>query len=141
MSRAEYSDDIDDLWQLIRWRGAVTSAFRGKRGQAFLRELLAALDAMPNKRLIRGELVEGGEVCALGAVAVARGINVEDVDPEDHKEVAATLGIADAMAREIMYENDEYFGFSLDPEVRWGRMREWVAAQIREKPEDEKSSS
>lgn len=58
MSRSGYSDDYDgDNWDLIRWRGAVTSAIRGKRGQAFLREALAALDAMPEKQLIAGDLV------------------------------------------------------------------------------------
>jgi hypothetical protein len=46
MSRSGYSDDHSE-WDLIRWRGAVASAIRGKRGQAFLRELLVALDAMP----------------------------------------------------------------------------------------------
>lgn len=45
---------------MIRWRGAVASAIRGKRGQAFLREMLAALDAMPEKRLIAGSLVFDG---------------------------------------------------------------------------------
>lgn len=44
MSRSGYNDDCDG-WALIRWRGAVNSAINGKRGQAFLRELVAALDA------------------------------------------------------------------------------------------------
>jgi hypothetical protein len=47
MSRSQYIDDCDDNWQLIRWRGMVASAIRGKRGQQFLKDLLAALDAMP----------------------------------------------------------------------------------------------
>lgn len=33
MSRSGYSEDLD-MWDLIRWRGAVKSALRGKRGQA-----------------------------------------------------------------------------------------------------------
>jgi hypothetical protein len=37
MSRSGYSDDLEN-WSLIRWRGAVASAIRGRRGQAFLRE-------------------------------------------------------------------------------------------------------
>jgi hypothetical protein len=45
MSRSGYSDDLDPL-ALGRWRGRVASAMRGKRGQAFLREMLAAMDAM-----------------------------------------------------------------------------------------------
>ena len=45
MSRSGYSDDDED-GRLAMWRGAVQSAIRGKRGQAALRELLTALDAM-----------------------------------------------------------------------------------------------
>lgn len=56
MSRSGYTEDCDG-WDLIRWRGAVASAIRGKRGQAFLREALAALDAMPEKQLISHDLV------------------------------------------------------------------------------------
>ena len=61
MSRSGYVDDMCDEWALIRYRGAVKSAIRGKRGQAFLREMLAALDAMPEKRLISGALVFDGQ--------------------------------------------------------------------------------
>ncbi len=59
MSRSGYSED-GDQWQMIKWRGAVASAFRGRRGQAFLREMRDALDALPVKRLLRDELVQFG---------------------------------------------------------------------------------
>ena len=73
MSRSGYYDDGgDDLWALICWRGAVKSALRGARGQAFLREMAAALDMMPVKQLIRHELIKDGSVCAIGAVGRAR---------------------------------------------------------------------
>ena len=52
MSRAGYGDDMEDPLDLGRWRGQVASATRGKRGQRLLRDLLAALDAMPEKRLV-----------------------------------------------------------------------------------------
>jgi hypothetical protein len=46
-------DDGDiDQWASIRWRGAVKSAASGSRGQAFFRDLITALDAMPEKTLI-----------------------------------------------------------------------------------------
>lgn len=65
MSRSGYTDDgWDDesaQWAAIRYAGALKSAVRGKKGQAFLRELLAALDAMPVKRLIREHLVIDGQ--------------------------------------------------------------------------------
>ena len=61
MSRSGYVDDMCDQWAMIRYRGAVRSAIRGRRGQAFLREMLAALDAMPEKRLTAGALVFDGQ--------------------------------------------------------------------------------
>lgn len=125
MSRSGYSDDYDQ-WQMIKWRGAVASAFRGKRGQAFLREMRDALDALPVKRLLRDELAAGGEVCAIGAVGARRGIPMADLDPEDHDTIAARFGIAHAMACEIMYENDERAAYNETPEQRFVRMRKWV---------------
>ena len=58
MSRCGYSEDFDDPLELGRWRGQVESALRGKRGQRFLRELIAALDALPQKRLVENALAE-----------------------------------------------------------------------------------
>ena len=50
MSRSDYSKDGDSQ-ELALWRGAVRSAINGARGQAMLRELAPALDAMPKKTL------------------------------------------------------------------------------------------
>lgn len=137
MSRAGYTDDCDDPLQEGRWRAAVNSAMRGRRGQAFLREMLTAMDALPAKRLVRevlqvdtGMPFHRGDVCALGAVGVARGIDLEKIDPDDNETVAGTFGIADAMAREIMYWNDEGGTYRETPEQRFARMRKWVASQI-----------
>jgi len=130
MSRSEYSEDCDDEWQLIMWRGAVKSALRGKRGQAFLRELIAALDAMPEKKLIDHDLVRpDGAVCAIGAVGLRRGIDMTKVDPENHAAVAEMFGIADAMAREIFYLNDEAM-YDPTPEARWAAMRQWAERNL-----------
>ena len=131
MSRSGYDDDIDN-WELIKWRGAVASAIRGRRGQAFLREMLAALDALPGKRLISNDLVRDGQVCAIGAVAVSRGLDVSDIDPEDRDQVAAAFGIAAALVAEIEDLNDERFYGS--PEQRYERMRQWVASNIKGEP-------
>lgn len=133
MSRSGYIDDCcDDNWQLIRWRGQVASAIRGKRGQTLLRDLLAALDAMPEKRLIAGELEAEGEVCALGAVGKARGLDMSEIDPYEPEDVAVAFNIAQQLASEIVFENDENGPWSGEtPEQRWKRMRDWVASQIR----------
>ena len=130
MSRSGYTDDMDDPWAHIMWRGAVASAIRGKRGQAFLREMLAALDALPEKRLIEEELAHAGEVCAIGAVGKAGNVPMESIDPEDYGAIAAAFGIAEAMAREIMFMNDEGTMRREAPEERFARMREWIVSQI-----------
>lgn len=122
MSRSGYSDDCDG-WDLIRWRGAVNSAIRGRRGQQFLRDLGAALDALPERALISDELEADGAYCALGAVGAARGIDMTDVDPYDRERVAEMFGIAPALAAEIMDLNDSTRG---DPAMRWSYMREWA---------------
>jgi len=49
MTRHGYVDDSEDTLAYGRWRAQVQSAIRGKRGQAFLKELAAAMDAMPEK--------------------------------------------------------------------------------------------
>ena len=78
MTRSGYSDDYDG-WQLIKGRGMVASATRGKRGQQFFKDLVAALDALPEKVLIADDLQnDEGDVCALGAVGLKRGINNEE---------------------------------------------------------------
>lgn len=144
MSRSGYHDDIDP-WQLIRWRGMVASAIRGKRGQFFLLEMLAALDAMPVKRLVADELetadliacshwglYEAQSVCAIGAVGKLRGMDMADIDPHDASTVAGKFGIAEPMAQEIVYMNDEWGAYRETPEARFERMRKWVVSQIRD---------
>jgi hypothetical protein len=129
MSRSGYDDDCDG-WDLIRWRGAVASAIRGKRGQAFLKEMLSALDDLPDKRLIDQDFVADGDVCALGAVGVKRAIDMANIDPYDRETVAGTFGIPPALAAEIMEVNDA--GRRVTPERRYLRVREWVAGKISE---------
>lgn len=139
MSRSGYSDSCDG-WALIRWRGAVKAALRGARGQVFLRELAAAMDAMPEKVLTAGVMRdEDGCLCTLGVVAAARGKDLDSlnrlVGPEegDADALARELGISAAMAKEVMWENDEHALFwnaGESPEHRWQRMRAWVDRQL-----------
>ncbi len=132
MSRSGYDDCYESDTPLEFWRSAVDRALYGKRGQAFLCEMLAALDGMKQKRLITDELVREGDVCALGAVAVTRGVDVADIDPYDRYQIAAAFGIAPAMAAEIAHEND---GASPQrdetPEQRYERVRRWVVEHLR----------
>jgi hypothetical protein len=130
VSRSGYNDYCDSS-ELNLWRGAVDRALRGKRGQAFLREMATALDAMPEKALAADVLADSqAGCCAMGAVARARGIDTTGIDEYDRETVAGLFGIAPAMAAEIAYENDEG-RYDETPEQRWTRMREWVRRNIK----------
>lgn len=131
MSRSGYIDD-GEHWHLIMWRGAVASAMRGKRGQAFLKEMLAALDALPTPALIEGELELNGDVCAIGAVGKARGIDMHGVDVENHERIANLFNIPNSLACEIMWWNDEAYSWRNEtPEERFVRVRKWLIEHIK----------
>ena len=134
MSRSGYSDDYEGN-HLELYRHAVSRAINGKRGQTFLRSLLSDLDAMPNKRLAAYEWVKDGEACALGVAAQARGLEAifATFYPDDYsapENAAHLLGIAESMARELVYINDEGSWGRETPEERWTRVRAWVAGRI-----------
>ena len=130
MSRSGYSEDCENI---NLYRGRVARAVRGRRGQAFLREMGTALDAMEVKELITDEIVtEDGQACAIGAVALARGLDVSALDVEDSDAVADVFGIAPCLAAEIAFENDEAWGRQT-PAERWERMRKWVDENTKEK--------
>jgi len=134
MSRSGYSDDCDNL---AMWRGQVASASRGKRGQKFFRDLVAAMDAMPVKRLVAGAFEAQGEVCALGVLGKQKGADLaaleKAADNQRYDELSAAFDIARQLAQETMWINDEagpYRGET--PEARWLRVRTWAESQIRE---------
>ena len=128
MSRSGYFYDFEPLLH-GRWRGQVASTIRGKRGQAFLREMLAALDALPQKRLISDhlEMSVDGDVCAIGAVGRARDFDMSTIDPDDSYQVAGAFGITRVLACEIAEVNDWDLETS---EARYARVREWVVRHI-----------
>lgn len=140
MSRSGYTDDCDDYLALGRYRAQVASSIRGRKGQAFLRELAAAMDAMRDKELIAQELVnEYGDCCTIGVVCKARELDVSEVDPEEPESVGALVGISHQLAAEIAYENDECSRMHKDengkwrqetPAERWQRMRKWVDSKL-----------
>lgn len=127
MSRSGYSEDCENI---SLWRGAVNRAIGGKRGQAFLRELVEALDALPEPRLVSDVLVDGSDCCAIGAVALKRGMDVGGINYEYRASVGSAFGIAGAMAAEIAFENDEQVRHET-PEEKWKRMRKWAVDNLR----------
>ncbi len=130
MSRSNYSDDLDS-WDLIKWRGQVASAIRGKRGQQLLLDLVAGLDALPEKVLIAEDLVDReGDVCALGAVGKFRGMTMENLDPKAPTQLAEAFGVAHQLAAEIAYINDEAGSYNETPQQRWQRVRDWAVKRL-----------
>jgi len=123
---------MDDLeqWDLIRWRGAVASAIRGKRGQSFLLEMWKAMQSLPEKKLIAGALEADDGVCAIGSVGKCRGVDMSKLDPEDHEAVATAFGIPHTLACEIMYMNDEHL-WKTDPETRFAKIKKWIEDNLR----------
>ena len=133
MSRSGYSDDPENL---ALYRAAVERAARGKRGQAMFREMLEALDAMPERGLLMSVLVAPEGVCALGCLGQARGIDMTGLDPGEWEDVARAFDIADSLAREVVFENDEaYYRGEETPEARWERVRKWVVSNILDAPQ------
>ena len=145
MSRSGYSDNWDDNWRFILYRGHVASAIRGKRGQRFLRDLISALDAMPEKKLISHAVAKDGCYCAMGAVGAARGMTDEaleafNVDPYDDDGfqtivLGRELNIASALAREVAFINDDgefYHRPDFTEEQRWHEVRAWAVRNLRE---------
>lgn len=137
MSRSGYSDDLDEA-DLETYRELIRDIIAEPGSQAFLRELAAAMDAMPEKMLITEELINSeGECCTIGVVCKARGVDVSKIDVDAPEQVAAAVGIAQELAAEIEYENDECNAIWLDgrwqsdtPATRWERMRKWVDRQL-----------
>ena len=117
---------------------------RSPEGQAMLRELLSALDAMPTRELY-AELVqrEDGSMCALGALAAKKGADLswlrdedgqefEEITEEDTEMLAEQLGIPDDLACEVTYQNDDGGAPDETPAKRWERMRRWCVRNIGE---------
>jgi hypothetical protein len=126
-----------ELWNANRRR-----AIESKRGQAFLQELLEALDELPQKRLIQGAMEQSGEVCALGTVGLKRCMDLDGLHSRDHDEIADAFGISSLLAQEIAYWNDQGMEACLlgladgggwkenTPEDRFTFVRAWVVARI-----------
>lgn len=131
MSRSGYGENDDSDYPQALWDGVIASATRGKRGQRFFVALVAALDAMPVKELVAGDLEDdAGAVCALGSLGKAKGVDVGNLSDTDWDELGATFDIAPSLARETMYINDEG-AFQESEQHRWERVRAWAAAQVR----------
>lgn len=133
MARINYSEDEQYAGQFELWQANVKRSLHGKKGQLALQVLKETLLALPEKRLIRGEIAtEEGEVCAIGSVLVHR--TPEEKRPELLKELSEfddyTTEIAPKdFPRLVTWAIVEMNDFELDwvsPEQRYTRMLAWV---------------
>lgn len=145
MSRSSYSDDYGDDFpgQINLYRANVERSIRSKDGQARLRELKAALEALPTKALEAEIFAEGTReqprVCALGAWALHRsGGDIEaahamvplDGDDHDTYEALKDYGWPRLVVMEAIYENDEGTWNIQTPEQRYAYMMRWLDANL-----------
>ena len=84
--------------------------------------------------MLRDALVTpAGEVCAIGSVMVKRGIDASDIDVCDSESIASTMGISEALVKEIEYINDEYrYNSTMTDEKRFQVVRGWIVSRIKE---------
>src|SRR5690242_7152069 len=82
MIRIGFSEDEVYPGQFELWQANCDRSLAGKKGQAALRELEAALLALPAKRLIANEFDDGEDVCAIGAVFRYKRMSAPKADPQ-----------------------------------------------------------
>lgn len=106
--RISYSDDEDYPGQFNLWQANCRRSLQGKVGQTELRELEAALLALPEKRLIHGALTnDEGDVCAIGAYARHKGVDLSKFDPEyESDDVGIAAGMPRLVAWSVVALND-----------------------------------
>ena len=100
--RINYAEEEDRPGQFALWNANCRRSINGKAGQRELRELEAALLALPEKRLIRDLLQDDeGGVCAIGCYAKHKGVDLSKFDPEDESD---EVGIAAGMPRLVAWQ-------------------------------------
>jgi hypothetical protein len=142
--RISYTDQEYFPGQFGLWQGNCNRSLMGRGGQKSLRELEAALLALPDKRLVSGEFDNGEDVCAIGALARHRRI-VPKSDPESEmEEVGVECGMPRLVAWKVVEVNDTYFDFRYEggervaytPEERYSKVLEWVQLQLAQRSND-----
>jgi hypothetical protein len=155
--RLNYSDEEDYPGQFALWDANCRRSLNGKVGQRELRELEAALLALPSKRLIHGALVDDeGGVCAIACYARYKGVDLSRFDPEwESDEVGVAAGMPRLVAWRVVELNDDlldtvwavadgplnrwdatYKGGiplvrDMTPEERYAAVLAWVRAQLK----------
>lgn len=129
--RINYTDEEDFSGQFELWQANCRRSLSGKKGQRELRELRAALLALPEKRLIHGEPVdESGDMCAIGVYGKHKGLDLSTFDADyDNEEIGIAGGMPRLVAWKVVEANDMDFQY-LTPEARYIAMLAWVERQL-----------
>lgn len=132
MARINYTDEEDFPGQSGLWLGNCERSLRGRQGQKELRELHAALLALPDKRLIHKRLEdEEGGVCAIGAYAKHKGVDLSKYDVDCYTdEVGVAGGMPRLVAWRVVEMNDMEFDRTVTPEQRYDGMLKWVEGKL-----------
>lgn len=153
--RIDWTDDEERPGQFALWDANCLRSIKGKVGQRELRELEAALLALPSKRLVQGTLADDDDVCAIGAYAKHKGVDISRFDPEDESDgVGIAAGMPPLVAWKVVAMNDLHFDTvwevahgpiqrghgqyqggipyvrDMTPEERYERMLAWVRKQF-----------
>lgn len=143
--RLSWTEDEAFPGQFALWQANCRRSLESKRGQAALRELEAALLALPVPELV-GSALETPErgVCAIGALARYKAIDVSsDADQlrhslnedDDYEAQAIMEGVADAcgVPPMVAWKTIEINDIDCDgmtPAQRHQRVLRWVRSQI-----------
>lgn len=147
--RFSYTDEEDVPGQFALWQANCQRSINGKKGQAALRELEAALLALPDKRLIAEKMIDAdGEVCAIGALAKYKGRDLlaePHIGPDDEfegdgemEEIGMELGMPRLVAWKVVCKNDvEIDGYykNLPGPYRWFQEQQRLRAYVPVTPE------
>lgn len=137
-----YDEDYNNQGALF-WANC-DRALTGQRGIAALRELEAALVALPEPELVLGSLARDGKVCAVGAMIVQRKIAAGQRRDEalawlegrgDIADETATigeneLGITYSLAYRLAYLNDEEVAWNATDAERYQAVLTFVRKRL-----------
>lgn len=128
--RIGYSEDENFPGQFALWQANCDRSLAGRKGQAVLGELKAALLALPSRRLIADQLDDGIDCCAIGALVRHKGLSPK-ADPEcAMEEVGVECGMPRLVAWMIVELNDVILQ-SRSPEERYVAVLDWVGGHRR----------
>jgi len=142
--RIYYNDEEQFPGQFALWRANTERQIRGPNGQAVLRELEAALVALPEKRLVMGAIAKDGHVCTVGLLLVLKRTRAgmthaeavqqleqeygDDDEPTD--DIATREGVVPNLVAWRLVELNDILLDDATPEARYEFVLTWVRRKL-----------